>query len=120
MGASYFLTVRHKDFEEEGWALYVWGIKQQQHAMKNQTATEYIFNTPTARFNAGYQDALGDIQHGRDRRLIEVGKTFCLPPHNKMYCKGYRQAHEDRLSGLVVLGLDGPYTHVDAAQAKSA
>lgn len=64
----------------------------------NTTDTKYIFNTPTARFNAGYQDALGDIRNGRDRRFIEVGKTFCLPPHNKLYCKGYFQAHLDQLN----------------------
>lgn len=79
--------------------------------MKAQAA-EYPSRTPIARFNAGYQDALGDIQHGRDRRFIEVGKTFCLPAFNKMYCKGYRQAHEDRLAGLVVRTEEGRFERI--------
>ena len=67
--------------------------------MSTHTSTNYIFNTPLARYNAGYQDALGDIRNGRDRRFIEQGKTFCLPTINKMYCKGYRQAFVDSTNG---------------------
>jgi hypothetical protein len=78
---------------------YIWAINEQQHIMNTPATTEYIFNTPLARYNAGYQDALGDIRNSRDRRFIEQGKTFCLPATNKMYCKGYRQAFVDRLNG---------------------
>lgn len=85
--------------------------------MATQTI-EYIFNTPIARYNSGYQDALGDMRNGRDRRFIEAGKTFCLPPSNKLYCKGYRQAHEDQMSGLVVLGSDGYYMRIEATVNK--
>ena len=34
MGASYFLTVRHKDLEGEGRAQYVWGIKLTEQCAK--------------------------------------------------------------------------------------
>lgn len=41
MGASYFLTVHHKDLEGEGRALYVWGIKQ-KHIMETKYTPEVL------------------------------------------------------------------------------
>lgn len=69
------------------------------NAMSKQSATEYIFATTTARFNAGYQDAINEMSFGKDRRFIEHGKPFCLPA-DKNYCKGYHQAFTDHRNSI--------------------
>lgn len=69
------------------------------NAMSKQSATEYIFATTTARFNAGYQDAINEMSFGKDRRFVEHGKPFCLPADNN-YCKGYHQAFTDHRNSI--------------------